>query len=519
MKKTSFIAILTALLLTGNIASAALFDNPPEELRLFIESDLDSIHFKSMKTHAVPLKILLTAMILEGRSRKWIAKDSLDFKVAFKHAGLTYPEKVIFNNKAYRWSSTDLPMGLVKREMDFGINANVKFVNLSCTACHAGSEYNQNGKRLNNIVVGSASESFNPEIYVTLIYEGMKKINLDWSSATKIMNTLFPDTSIREKLLFQTILKNQIKSYMKDHAAIDRATPFLNGGPGLTNGIASLKNVLEISQDGSSTGYTSIPSLADRAFRSSLLYDGIYSPANKNPFQEVTPDDKNLKEMAIIVSLFTIPTMGETPKGAIKKMANVIKTVTPILKKYKTPEFPGSIDSDKARVGQNIYQNNCMECHGAYEWAAGKKAKMTSFPNKFVPQKEMNSDPQRWLAVSDNLVEKMQETDWVKYIDINQNKGYVAPILEGVWASAPYLHNGSVPTLWHLLRPSQRPTTFMTGDQNLDFVKVGIANIETSFSEVYNTSLEGRRNTGHESQFNQLSEQEKDNLLEFLKVL
>jgi hypothetical protein len=53
--------------------------------------------------------------------------------------------------------------------------------------------------------------------------------------------------------------------------------------------------------------------------------------------------------------------------------------------------------------------------------------------------------------------------------------GYVAPILNGVWATAPYLHNGSVPTLWHLMHPESRPCRFEVGGHKLDSTKVGIA--------------------------------------------
>ena len=63
----------------------------------------------------------------------------------------------------------------------------------------------------------------------------------------------------------------------------------------------------------------------------------------------------------------------------------------------------------------------------------------------------------------------------------SHHSGYIAKDLAGAWASAPYLHNGSVPTLWHLLsKPEHRPRTFVIGCREFDAEKVGY---------VWNTSM------------------------------
>ena len=55
---------------------------------------------------------------------------------------------------------------------------------------------------------------------------------------------------------------------------------------------------------------------------------------------------------------------------------------------------------------------------------------------------------------------------------------YRARPLDGIWATAPYLHNGSVPTLYDLLSPQdERPRSFCIGDRQFDPVKVGLANV------------------------------------------
>jgi len=70
--------------------------------------------------------------------------------------------------------------------------------------------------------------------------------------------------------------------------------------------------------------------------------------------------------------------------------------------------------------------------------------------------------------------------------------------LAGIWASPPFLHNGSVPTIYDLLSPvDERPRTFRVGSREFDPVKVGLALPESGFW-VFDTSKDGNRNTGHE---------------------
>jgi hypothetical protein len=101
---------------------------------------------------------------------------------------------------------------------------------------------------------------------------------------------------------------------------------------------------------------------------------------------------------------------------------------------------------------------------------------------------------------------------------------YESRVLEGIWAAAPYLHNGSVPTLAELLKPaSQRVKEFKIG-QVYDTVNIGLAIDQTQFNYVLKTTdcsalNSGNSNCGHEFGTTQLNDQEKKALLEYLKTL
>ncbi|MCE9599575.1 MAG: cytochrome c [Spirochaetia bacterium] len=94
---------------------------------------------------------------------------------------------------------------------------------------------------------------------------------------------------------------------------------------------------------------------------------------------------------------------------------------------------------------------------------------------------------------------------------------YKSRPLNGIWATAPYLHNGSVPTVEDLLLPAaKRPVKFKTGSKTFDPGRVGFISSEGPFT--FDTTLPGNRNTGHEYGTN-LSDQERRALLEYIKSL
>jgi mono/diheme cytochrome c family protein len=96
--------------------------------------------------------------------------------------------------------------------------------------------------------------------------------------------------------------------------------------------------------------------------------------------------------------------------------------------------------------------------------------------------------------------------------------GYKARPLNGVWASAPYLHNGSVPTLYHLLLPpAERPARFAVGRWEYDPRRVGyVSDGEVPF--VVDTTLVGNSNRGH-VYGTTLDEADRWALVEYLKSL
>ena len=98
-------------------------------------------------------------------------------------------------------------------------------------------------------------------------------------------------------------------------------------------------------------------------------------------------------------------------------------------------------------------------------------------------------------------------------------KAYKARPLNGIWATAPYLHNGSVPNLWQLLQPpAARVREFYVGSRAFDPVQVGFAIESFPGGFQFDTSLRGNSNSGHDYG-TALADAQKWELIEYLKSL
>ena len=150
-----------------------------------------------------------------------------------------------------------------------------------------------------------------------------------------------------------------------------------------------------------------------------------------------------------------------------------------------------------------------------------------------VPIDEIGADRLRLDAIPKSERERLAKSWLSEYraenVDVDP-KGYVAPPLHGVFASAPYFHNGSVPTLWHVLHPDARPKAWRRRSaggydpvrvgldvEERDAVPAGVADPWTLRSW-FDTTKPGKSATGHDFPA-ALSEEERREVLEYLKTL
>lgn len=185
------------------------------------------------------------------------------------------------------------------------------------------------------------------------------------------------------------------------------------------------------------------------------------------------------------------------------------------------PMFPKLIDPGMAEKGRVIFNNNCSECHGTY----GKDGQ---YPNLLIPQATIQTDSLLYSANYSNpgFVDWFNKS-WFSSGDhpakLVPFKGYIAPPLDGIWITAPYFHNGSVPTLEGVLNSKLRPSFWSRDFQQpeYDYEKIGwkiSVHDKAGDRLIYNTTSPGYGNYGHYFG-DKLSEEERKAVIEYLKTL
>lgn len=220
--------------------------------------------------------------------------------------------------------------------------------------------------------------------------------------------------------------------------------------------------------------------------------------------------------------------------SAFEKAEPAFRDIQQYLTNLEPPKYPFSIDKVKAAKGEQVFQDHCAKCHGTY----GEK---WTYPNKVIPLDEIGTDPKRHAGISIDYGTAYSESWFGKekagrFADgksLRWTPGYQAPPLDGIWATAPYLHNGSVPTLYNVLNSKTRPKmftrSFKTEEADYDKEKVGwkVTELTSPLNDkfppieqrkVYDTSKPGRSNTGH-TYGDDLTEEERGEVIEYLKQL
>jgi cytochrome c5 len=194
----------------------------------------------------------------------------------------------------------------------------------------------------------------------------------------------------------------------------------------------------------------------------------------------------------------------------------------------EAPTYPGTIDAELADRGKTVFEANCSRCHGTY--GDGARYRQT-----FVDLPTIGTDSLRLTGYT-QAARDMYSNGWFGLFGEKPGApatGYIPPPLDGVWATAPYFHNGSVPSLEAVLAPGARPTVWKPAPdaaEHYDLVAVGIkrevgvtsvpADLTAAERRKYvDTSAPGMSNAGHVFGGALESDADRRAVLEYLKTL
>ena len=216
-----------------------------------------------------------------------------------------------------------------------------------------------------------------------------------------------------------------------------------------------------------------------------------------------------------------------------RQVDEMFRDIQAFVGSVRPPAYPFEIDEDLAADGHALFVQSCAGCHGTYSANEDEE----TYPNLLIPLNVIGTDP---MVANAGVVHAPELVDWYNgsfYGQITRMEpndpfpGYMPPPLDGIWATAPFLHNGSVPTVELLLKSSARPTVWRRVDldsRNFDqealgwpWLEVPVPQAEVPESErelVYDTTYLSQSNQGHPFG-DHLSDAERRAVIEYLKTL
>ena len=412
-----------------------------------------------------------------------------------------FPEKFPgpggYSSLGVAWETgQELPIGFTKKVIGFPRVAN------TCAVCHT-STYRGSPQENPTFVATGPANMLNVAAYFRLLVDVAKDprftadvlmreielvTELDWIDRLGYRFLLIPIT--RKRLLERE--QQFAWLYRKD---------FPDWGRGRDDAMNLTKYFMIKAPMDDTFGPTDMPSLWNLA---------KYRP-EKGMFMNLAGDSHDAYSVIIDSALGLL---GAEPHDKDAFLAEV-KWMHEYLSKKPAPRYPFPVDQAKAEQGKAVFGAECARCHASEK---------TGTP---MPVAEVGTDRNRLDSWSKDAAVKANQV--VRDMGIERKglveqtlTGYIVPFLDGIWLKAPYLHNGSVPTLLDLLQPvAQRPRTFWRGYDLYDQARMGFVTDGDAARRVgtlHDVAAKGNGNQGHEYGVT-LSDDEKAALIEFMKTL
>ena len=372
----------------------------------------------------------------------------------------------------------------------------IDVVGLNCATCHAGTWREASGGR-RQLVVGMPSHEMDLQGYLRFLAACANDSRFTADQLIAAIEKINPNFGVFDQLAYRLLVvrrtKNGILDGARDNAWFDRRPP---QGPGRVDTFNPYKVMFgfDMSRD-DSVGTVDLPSLWNQRPRRGLW---LHWDGNNDLVEE-----RN-KSAAIGA--------GATPQSLdVAALGRIEEWIMDL----KAPAFPSNrIDAARAERGKIVYAAECASCH---DFGAKQTGQVTRLA-------DVGTDPERVRSFTSELAAKMNTLGegypW-RFSHFRKTEGYANMPLDGLWLRAPYLHNGSVPSLRALLFPETRPAQFYRAYDVYDFTDVGFVSSGPDAQRegvLFDTTQKGNGNAGH-VYGQQLPPDQKEDLLEYLKTL
>jgi cytochrome c5 len=371
----------------------------------------------------------------------------------------------------------------------------VDLVGLNCATCHVGSLRGAPDAP-RQFVLGMPANQMDLQSYARFLAACAQDERFNASTLIEAISAINPDFGFFDKLFYRFFLVPRVRKAIlersRENAWFDARPPF---GPGRVDTFNPYKVLLGLGiEEDQTVGTADLPSLWNQRMREGLW---LHWDGNNN-----SVDERN-KSAAIGA--------GATPESLdLESMDRVAAWIMDL----KPPPFPPErINRTLAEQGSSIYKRECANCHEIGSKLVGQ----------VTPLAEVNTDRERLDSFTPELAARMNTIGeghpW-KFSHFRKTDGYANMPLDGIWLRAPYLHNGSVPTLRALLFPEERPDEFHRGYDVYDWENVGFVSSGPDAEREgvrFSTRERGNSNAGH-MYGTTLQPDEKLALIEYLKT-
>lgn len=377
----------------------------------------------------------------------------------------------------------DLPIGISVRRTA------VNRVGFNCATCHT-AKVAVDGKQM--LILGAPAERLDLQAYLQFLVHASDDPRLTADAIIESADEARRPIGLVDKLVLRYFVMPRLKdeaSGLRETFAWMSVKPL--HGPGRTDAGNTWRQRWGMRpEDDNLVGTVDFPSVWNQKIR-------------KNGWFHWDGNNSSLTERNYSAALAGGATDWLLDRRAIGKISEWLSNLPP-------PKIPIDLNAEKITLGESVFRREgCANCHQAGVGATGQVTDIDV----------VGTDPQRALLFSDDMVKRFHDVgkaySW-RFSHYRSSHGYANMPLDGIWARAPYLHNGAVPDLAALLSPvDDRPKNFLRGCGTFDPVRVGFRCAE-GFNFV--TSAIGNSNAGHLYGTN-LSASDKDALIEFLKSL
>ena len=389
----------------------------------------------------------------------------------------------------------ELPVGFTKKTVGFPRVAN------TCATCHVASYRTEAGGDP-VYVVGGPAHTLNLAAFFRFLVDCAKDPRFNADNIMREIN-LVAELSWLERGLYRfaliPITRDRLLEREAQFAWIYRPD-FPDWGRGRDDGMNLTKYfMLGLPMD-DTLGATDMPAIWNLG-----KYD---RPGTTMNFAGDSHDAYSVIIDSALGLMNAAPKSNEDFLGHVRWMQEYLSSLPP-------PEYPFPVDAALAAAGRPVFDANCARCHAS------------DITGTRLPLAGVDTDRARldaWNAqhaVAANRVVAGFGIDRKGLVE-EDLVGYNPPFLDGLWLRAPYLHNGSVPTLRDLLEPPERrPASFWRGYDLYDPVRVGFVTSGAEAERVGTLHDTTRLNNGNGGHLfgTALAEAEKVALLEYLKTL